>query len=254
MLVVNVYCIRPIIYNGARIRIQKNIQGVVNVYDINKNTRRTMSLNGLVSMVFIMLNSTRRQQVTNVSVNPYILEIINSSYTEKLIPGLGGAFPLYHMGFRPYIQWGQQTRIISTVSGNRYPLIQKYFSGDVSGNIGESLFAYIAIALYKASSILHLRPAKINMLTPDFVIFNTQDIERLSPLLCLKQLKVSMHSKLFVECKASASGQIGKKRVTRGLAQLLATIDRGDLGILFLIQRDHPDQPLNAISIPLMRR
>ncbi|BEP17428.1 hypothetical protein PYJP_07800 [Pyrofollis japonicus] len=190
----------------------------------------------------------------SIDIYSNILEKINFDYTEKFIPGLREAFPFYHIGYRPYTPWHSQNTNIKTATGIRYPLIQKYFSGDISGNIGESLFVYITTMIYGASRIIHLRPEKAIMLTPDFVVLDPTDIVRLSPLLCNNSPTISNYSKLFVECKTSASGQNDRNKIAKGLAQLLTTIDYGDLGILFLVQRDQPNQLLSATSIPLIRR
>jgi len=197
------------------------------------------NMNNLVKQVLSNINSSVKRTVTQVRVSSRILEVISFDYAEMLVLGLETSFPLYHLGFKPYTPWRGSVAAIPTATGNRYPLIQKRFSGDVSGVIGESLFVYIATTVYGASSIVHLRPEKGRVLTPDFVVCSSQDILKLSQLLCLDRPNISRYTRLFVECKFSASGQVDRDRVAQGLSQLFAVLDRGDWGMLFLVQRDY---------------
>jgi len=255
---VNVYCIQPITYINA-ISSSRGTTGRARRRNIPReivlDSGQRKSLSDLVDQVLSDINNpTKRRIINQVRVSSRILEVISFDYAEKLVLGLEISFPLYHLGFRPYTPWRGFVAIIPTATGNRYPLIQKYFSGDVSGVIGESLFVYIATTVYGASNIVHLRPEKRYMLTPDFVVCNPQDISKLSPLLCSVSPNLSRYTRLFVECKSSASGQVDRDRVMWGLSQLIAVLRRGDLGMLFLVQRDYPGQTLSTISIPLMRR
>jgi len=257
-LSVGVYCIQPITYidviSPPRGTARRARRGGI-PWEIVLDSGQRMSLNDLTNQVLSDINNpAKRRTVNQVRVSSRLLETIGFDYADKLVPGLEVSFPLYHLGFRPYTTWRGSVAAIPTATGNRYPLIQKYFSGDVSGVIGESLFVYIAAMVYGASSIVHLRPEKGRALTPDFVVCNPQDISRLSLLLCLGSPNVSRYTRLFVECKSSAGGQVDSERIARGLSQLLAVLSRGDLGMLFLVQRDRLGQPLSAISVPLIRR
>jgi len=260
-LLVGIYCVQPIAYidvlspsRGTTGTTKKASRGGI-PREIMLDSGQRVSLNDLTKQVLSDINNpTKRRAVNQVRVSSRLLETIGFDYTEKLVPGLEISFPLYHLGFRPYTPWRGSAIIIPTATGGRYPLIQKYFSGDVSGVIGESLFAYIAATVYGASSIVHFRPEKGRLLTPDFVVCNPQDILKLSPLLCLDRPNLSRSARLFVECKSSAGGQVDRGRIARGLSQLLAVLNRGDLGMLFLVQRDRPSQLLSAISVPLIRR
>ena len=247
----NVYCIDPLIYVDATVTVRKkSISGSV-VF----NTHLPINFKHLVHRITADVNTVyRKRHVTNVTVYSRILDMLSFDYAEKLVPGLGEAFPLYHMGFRPYMPWYGQVNRVQVAGGVRYSLIHKCFSGDVSGSIGESLFVYIATIIYGVSNIIHLRPEKTSMLTPDFVVYDVSDVLKLRPLLCLDSLNVSRTSKLFIECKASAGDKVDPKRIAKGLAQLFTVMDYGDLGILFLLQRDTSSQLFHVISVPLIRR
>ncbi len=75
-----------------------------------------------------------------------------------------------------------------------------------------------------------------------------------STCLCGKHIKRIKTLEVIHRVQVLASSQVDRGRVARGLAQLFVTMDRGILGVLFLMHRDQPRQPLSAISIPLIRR
>ena len=257
---IDIYCMQPPLrYTRASINTSHGrLSGTISIIKAN-NTFSTTDLENLVNQIHdgirngIRAGNGNIRKIRNITIYTRLLERINFDFTEKLILGLDMTFPLYHMGLKPFMQLYSKPPRFRTANGIRYPLIQKYFSGDVSGNIGESLFAYIATIVYGVSNIVHLRPEKASMLTPDFVIIETQDIEKLRQLLCQQNISLSYYSKLFVESKTSISGLPSRKKIAKGLAQLFRVIDNNDLGILFLVYRNISDRVLSAISVPLIR-
>ena len=242
---------------GARVRpgAQRTRTGIVTLQG-----GRKVSLSLLAQQIISNIASGHRlHRVGTVQVHRHILDIIDSHYTEKFTPSLGIVFPSYYYGVKPYLATSALSpHVVTTAAGPRYPLIQKSFSGDVSGNIGESLFICVAGYIYGIDTryIIHLRPEKKQMFTPDFVVIRRHDAQAMTTRI-LRQ--VCYHcprfpiNKLFVECKASMSGMVGKERVVSGLAQLLTVLNRGDAGILFLVQRRNQGSPLHAVLVPLLR-
>ena len=111
----------------------------------------------------------------------------------------------------------------------------KYFSGDVSGVIAESLFVYIASRCchIDINSIIHLRPEKSRYLTPDFVVEGKNNVRNLLNCMCCLP-EVLDWSLLFVECKGFASN-INPDRIWRGLGQLVEVLNHDYIGMLFIV-------------------
>jgi len=234
---VDVYCIDPIVYNQIpdESKVGKNA----------RNVSRALKL--------------YPRHVVSFNVYPRVIESLNFIYTEKFVPGLDYAFPLYNIGFKPhlglnYLMGFASSRGIRTSSGLRYPLISKYFSGDVSGVIGESLFVYVALLVYGVHSIIHLRPEKVRLPTSDFVVTMPRDIVRLSPLLCQRYVYPSNNSRLFVECKSTVNTEIDHYRVKHGLFQLYNMLNSGDFGLLFVVHKDWSTNRFVVKTVPLIRR
>ena len=237
IFLVDVYCFDPIDYR--KLYNERNI----------KHADKEISKN--------LMNPSGH--VTSFSVHPRVIESLNSMFTEKFVPGLDVAFPLYDIGFRPYLGSPYlvgmaQPVSVSTSSGPRYPLVTKYFSGDVSGVIGESLFLYMASLVYGVSRVVHLRPEKTSLPTADFVVMNPSDIVKLAPLFCGESLHPYIYSRLFVECKSTVNTLMDVNRIEHGLFQLSKMLRIGDYGLLFIVHKDPSSNRFVIKVAPLIER
>src|SRR6185437_4455604 len=105
----------------------------------------------------------------DMPINVTILEKLNILYAEKQVRGIDENFSEYNTGRRI-----QNLVPISPPPVGRSHLTEKTYSGDVSGDIGESTFTYLLTEILGIdhNNIGHLRPEKkADALTPDFVIF-----------------------------------------------------------------------------------
>jgi len=161
------------------------------------------------------------------------VEACGFNFAEKLVLSLDYAYIFYNYNIKPRLL------VHSTPSIPRRKVqvqVYKRFSGDVSGCIGEALFAYIAINRYGVRNIFHLRPAKSRYLAPDFLVVGYNDIRKLGELIGLPAPPKSVEY-LFVECKACASDLVDYSRIKRGLCQLAAMMDNDSLGLLFMLHK-----------------
>jgi len=182
---------------------------------------------------------------TSFNVNLRLLEQYNLRFSEKQVKRIDENFQSYSLGthFRLNVPLQKSPRRL------RY-LIRKFFSGDVSGDIGEALFAYYLVDVMnlQSSCIGHTRPAKRRgSLTPDFVVW-----DRNFYLASVLQ-KRTYALPLLAEVKAF-TGQIDPIRVGHGLAQLKMVISNSSLiGILFLVIRNEPRQGYDTFLVRVER-
>jgi hypothetical protein len=162
-------------------------------------------------------------------VNPALFEQRNIQYSEKQVTRIDDNFYYYSKGIR----FGQQALGQSPPSGINY-LIRKSFSGDVSGDIGEALFAYFIVQEMgvAANSLAHTRPEKRRGLTPDFVVWDAS--HNLSTLLQAKNYMLPV----LAEVKGF-TGIIDPARISHALSQLRALGSNPSLfGLVFLAIRN----------------
>lgn len=168
----------------------------------------------------------------DMPINVTILEELNMLYAEKQVRGIDENFSEYNTGIR--IQNSVPSSPLPT--GVRY-LTEKTFSGDVSGDIGESTFTYFLREILDIDhdNIGHLRPEKkIDAITPDFVIS-----ERNLPLES-EIFREPYTIPLFAEVKSS-TGLMDANRIRKGLSQLqtVMRLKKNSHGLLFLLYRNN---------------
>jgi len=182
---------------------------------------------------------------TSFQVNLRLLEHCNMRFSEKQVKRIDENFHNYSLGTRFRLRRPPQ----NPPRRLRY-LIQKFFSGDVSGDIGEALFAYFLIDVINLSSsqIGHTKPVKRGgFLRPDFVIWD--NLRRLASVL----QKSGYGLPLLAEVKAF-TGQIDPSRIGHGLAQLQMAIANSSLiGLLFLVVRNEQRQGYDAYLVRVER-
>jgi len=174
-------------------------------------------------------------------VNLMLFEHCNIRFSEKQVKRIDENFQSYSLGTR----FRTNVPPLNPPTSLRY-LIRKFFSGDVSGDIGEALFAYFLIHIMnlQSSQIGHTRPAKRSgSLTPDFIIWDRS--LSLAPLL---QRKTYVNP-LLAEVK-SFTGQIDPVRISHALAQLQMGISNSNMiGLLFLVARNEQRQGYDTYLI-----
>lgn len=178
-------------------------------------------------------------------VNLRLFEYYNAKFSEKQVRRIDQNFFDYSRGtrFRLNVPFQNPPRRL------RY-LIQKFFSGDVSGDIDEALFAYFLIEEMNLNSsyIGHTRPDKRGgYLTTDFVIWDISF--KLASILQRNRYALP----LLAEVKAF-TGQIDPVRISHGLAQLKILISNSSLlGLLFLAIRNEQRQRYDSYLVRVER-
>jgi hypothetical protein len=101
-----------------------------------------------------IMSSSNLTPMINLHVLPRLLEQFNVRYTEKWVKRVDENFFEYYYGYRPSLNVYPPfpTR-------HAYYIFDKFFSGDVSGMISESLFVYLLQILgVNINLVSHLRP------------------------------------------------------------------------------------------------
>jgi len=165
----------------------------------------------------------------NFSVNLSSLELCNSRFAEKQVSRIDDNFCYYSYGRRLPL-----TSTSFSVPKGAYCLVKKTFSGDVSGEIGESLFTYFLISEMglAPAQINHLRAGKrAAFLVPDFAI--SDQSHSLSTLVG----NTTYATPLLVEVKGF-TGKLEPNRITHALEQLQALLQKSYSGLIFLSARN----------------
>jgi len=160
------------------------------------------------------------------NVNLSFLEGYNIRYTEKQVKRIDENFLDYSQGFRLFL-----TAPSFTVPRRLAYLVHKFFSGDVSGDIGEALLVYFLVEELGLDPyhICHLRPEKRRRyLTPDFLILDPNNM--------LKELINEPYNPLLYAEVKSSTGTMTAERIEKGLQQLKRVIGSKH-GLLFLMEK-----------------
>lgn len=206
---------------------------VINLQSIHSNQIISQAKNFLAN-----INSS--QLLSTFPVFPSILEYYNSQYSEKQVKRIDENFHDYSLGTKFNVNTPPHV-----LPGRLRYLIQKSFSGDVSGDIGKSLFAYYFITQLNINPRLlgHLRPAKRRgYLTADFVIWDKTT--GLGNLLGTHSYTIP----IFSEVKGF-TGKMEANRIAHGLLQLKNVVPTSSLGLLFLATRNQTRQGYDAYVI-----
>ncbi len=202
----------------------------------------SMSANQIQSQAENIVSTLQTSKIfRSFYVVPSLFECHNIRYSEKQVKRIDENFYDYSLGtkFRLNVPPQSQPRTL------RY-LIRKYFSGDVSGDIGEALFAYFLIdeMNVRPYCVGHTRPEKRrNFVTPDFVIWDSSF--RLAGLLQSRMYPLPVLGEV-----KGFTGNIDSTRISHGLGQLKMPIGSTSLfGILFLAVRNEWRQGYDAYTI-----
>jgi len=205
----------------------------------------SMSTNQIQSQAENILSNIHTSNVfRRFYVVPGLLEHHNIHYSEKQVKRIDENFYDYSLGTRFRLTMPLQT----PPTRLRY-LIRKYFSGDVSGDIGEALFAYFLIEEMNVRPYLigHTRPEKRrNFLTPDFVVWDVS--YRLAGLLQSKTYQIPVLGEV-----KGFTGSMDSTRISHGLIQLKTLLSNTSLfGILFLAARNEGRQGYDVYIVRVM--
>jgi len=213
---------------------------IVEVY--KRNGIINLSTANMLNQARLILNSLNTfPNFRTFHVNLSGLEIYNIFYTEKQVRRID----------ENYLDYSQGNRLRNIIPPFRPPrrlryLFRKFFSGDTSGNIGESLFVYFLVEEMGLNpyDIGHLRPEKMRgYLTTDYLIWDHGKLLR-------EIIDTDYSLPLYAEVKSS-TGSFDRQRIENGLNQLKATMSRGEYGILFLVKREEHIQCYRAYVIPV---
>ncbi len=197
---------------------------------INIASKSELQLEHEARTVIANIPTNCRVPFRNFLVDLASLEICNSRFSEKQVTRIDDNFCHYSFG----------TRLVLNRPSWRAPkgarcLVKKTFSGDVSGEIGESLFAYFLISEMGVdrTEVGHTRPGKKTaFLVPDFLIWDSS--YRLATLIG----KTNYRLPLLAEVKGF-TGALDPGRIGHALEQLQVLIQKRDyLGLIFLAARN----------------
>jgi len=204
---------------------------VVEVFKYNSIIllHRILSYASLRSLINNIINNLLHRvnvsPLRALSVSPGLLEQYNVRYTEKWIKRIDENFLEYNVGIRPRLN----VPLITQLPRNLRYLSDKFFSGDVSGTIAESLFICLLDELgVNISLVGHLRSLKRrNMFLPDFIIWDN------SPAIRLLISSDDYQPPAYAEVKGS-TGNIDPIRLIKALLQLNKLLTKqGSCGIVF---------------------
>ena len=206
------------------------INVTVEVFKYNDivSLRRMPSLTLLKQFISNVVNDLLHR--TNVSllrtllVAPGLIEQYNVRYTEKWVRRIDENFLDYNIGIRPRLN----VPLIPPPRNLKY-LSEKFFSGDVSGTIAESLFIYLLDELgIDINLVGHLRPLKKKTaFLPDFIIWDDSHAVR------LLISSSNYQPPAYAEVKGSTSN-IDPNRLIKAVLQLNKLLTKpGDCGIVF---------------------
>jgi hypothetical protein len=183
----------------------------------------------LPNLINDVLQRRMVQLLITLPLYPSLLEVYNIRYTEKWVRRIDENFLEYHSGLRPLLNlpFHQLPRNLRYLSA-------KFFSGDVSGMIAESLFIYLLDNLgVNINSVGHLRPYKNKAaFLPDFVIWDKNIAT--TALISTSNYQLP----IFAEVKGSTY-VIGKQRLEKALCQLNRVVRTSqDRGLIFMAYKN----------------
>jgi hypothetical protein len=169
---------------------------------------------------------TTKISLGTVPISLFFLEQLGRIFVEKQVTRLDDNFLWYNAGMK------LQNWVPGTPPPGLHFMVAKSYSGDVSGDIGESLFVYSIVASLgiPLATIGHLRPAKAGgQLTPDFLILgNSPNFSSLftgTPI-----------PPFYAEVK-SCTGTMDQARISHALDQLTTVMPAHSYGTLFLVHK-----------------
>jgi hypothetical protein len=176
--------------------------------------------NWLRMIITNVLQRINIHRLITLQLYPILFELYNVRYSEKWVKKIDDNFLEYHAGSKPSLKVPTHS-----LPRNLKYLSTKFFSGDVSGTIAESLFIYFLHNLgININLVGHLRPHKRlrGQFTPDFVIWDggilNVKIDNI-PLISMRNCQLP----IYAEVKGSTS-QINEEQLEKALLQLSKVI------------------------------
>jgi hypothetical protein len=175
-----------------------------------------------------ILSGTSVTNLVTLGIIPGLLEQYNIRYTEKWVKRIDENFAEYNLGTKPTLN----------IPGQPLPrhlryITDKFFSGDVSGMIAESVFVYLLDQLgIDINQVGHLRPLKRRRaFLPDFAIWDNGP--------SLGSLLVPTPAlPVYAEVKGCSSG-LDESRIAKALTQLNKLVGRRtSVGLIFVLFKD----------------
>jgi hypothetical protein len=188
----------------------------------------------LKSIIFDISRQINKHHLITLQLYPGLFELYNVRYTEKWVKRIDENFLEYHAGSRPSLNVPSRQ-----LPRNLKYLSTKFFSGDVSGTIAESLFIYFLHSIgIDINFVGHLRPHKReDLFTPDFIIYDEKILNaRIGniPLISISNCRLP----IYAEVKGSTS-QIKEDRIEKALLQLNQVIrESQDCGLIFIAYKN----------------
>jgi len=235
-----------------------DVRGGAGVLEVRLVRRGWTSLKDVAEDIVKRIGSSAKC-ARSVDVVLRVFDVLSFDYAEYFILEMGLSYAFYYMSCKPRFLWRSNQGFTARGSRVLYPLVTKSFSREVSGNIAETLFAYIAVNCcgVPRGHIIHLGPERSrssgsgsqgSCYTPDFIVIDKNGISKLSWLIGGN----GRCNRLFVECKGSVSEQIKNEGILGGLHQLVSVMRQGDCGLLFIVHRSSPQLNLAVSTVGLV--
>ena len=188
---------------------------------------------GKIQLKRIINDVLRRRNTSHLMtlpIHPALLEFYNVRYAEKWVKKMDENFLEYHVGSKPSLNIPP----FRSPKNIRY-LSTKFFSGDVSGMIAESLFIYLLDYVgVNVNLVGHLRPYKRGrtIFFPDFVIWDR--IPATTTLISINDYQLP----IYAEVKGSTYG-MNEQQLEKALHQLNNVIlTPQDCGLIFIAYKN----------------
>jgi hypothetical protein len=165
----------------------------------------------ILKIIYDVSQRININHLTNLPLHPGVIELYNVRYTEKWVKRIDENLLEYHRGSRPSLNIPPHP-----LPQNLSYLSTKFFSGDVSGMIAESLFVYLLHHFQVNINLVgHLRPYKRGKAAflPDFAVWDRSLVT--TPLISQSNCQVP----IYAEVKGSTRG-VNEEQFEKALHQL----------------------------------
>ena len=214
-----------------------------NIVSLYRMSSPTLLKQFVSNVINDLLHRTNVSLLRILSVTPGLLEQYNVRYTEKWVRRIDENFLEYNVGIRPRLNIP-----LTPPPRNLKYLSEKFFSGDISGTIAESLFIYLLDELGVDISLVgHLRPLKKKRaFLPDFVIWDDSHAIR------LLISSSNYQPPAYAEVKGSTSN-IDPNRLIKALLQLNKLLTKpSNCGIVFFAFKNLQNLSYEALILEVI--
>ncbi|MCS7365364.1 MAG: hypothetical protein NDF54_08010 [archaeon GB-1867-035] len=216
----------------------------------------------------VSLSNTGQMFLGDFDVGPNIVNLYSQMLADRWILYAGEHMINYALYNRPSLQYSRQTALSLPQPYRDQVLEYKWFSGDVSGVVGEALHLFFLENEIGISSrdVVHLRPAKFKLenrwITCDFSIYPSRQLN--TPLANHFQLRISNF--ILSEAKGLVKSNDLWKRARKAVEQIVDSLSvsfivsrlrrlpsRTLVGVVTLAIRDFASKSYRLVALLMIR-